>query len=147
MTLPTRDEMVERMARAICEACGLDWDAQADFMTSAGGGDDERCVYLHEAEAALTAIESVIPVSGILSGEMVVRQALDERMLKISTARARELLADEKELRFILESTLAVRFNLVRDLLTDRALLQEAKCPPPPTCHNRACKSSAGVAC
>lgn len=39
---------------------------------------------------------------------------------EISDERARELFCDERELRFILETTPEIRFKLVRSLLVDR---------------------------
>lgn len=70
MTLPTRDELIEKMVAAsrrvsdssVCKAL---CDGPHKHMV--------RCICREQADAALTAIESVIPVSGILSGEYVVR--------------------------------------------------------------------------
>lgn len=48
-------EMVERVARALCAHDELDWDAQADPMTS-GSGDDNQAAYLSAARAAIAAM-------------------------------------------------------------------------------------------
>jgi hypothetical protein len=50
------DAAVERMARAMCEAQGLDWDAQADAMRSGGGSDQEQDGYRAMARAAVAAL-------------------------------------------------------------------------------------------
>lgn len=47
--------IIERMARAMCEAQGFKWEDLTDFRRSPGGGDDERGYYLHAAQVALTA--------------------------------------------------------------------------------------------
>ena len=49
------EKMVEAGARAICEAQGLDWDAQISAMTSGGGDDNEQDGYREMARACLTA--------------------------------------------------------------------------------------------
>ena len=50
---------IEEVARAICGAQGLDWDAQADGMTSGGGGDNEQEGYIAMAVAAITAMRTM----------------------------------------------------------------------------------------
>jgi hypothetical protein len=59
---------VERVARAICEAQGLSWEAQACGLTSGGGGDEEQDGYREQARAAIAALarpaEPTIPVEG-----------------------------------------------------------------------------------
>ena len=47
----------EKIARAMCEADGHDWDAQTSPMTSSDGSDDGREYYFGHADAALSAIE------------------------------------------------------------------------------------------
>lgn len=47
---------IEEVARAICKAQGLDWDAQADGMTSGGGDGDEQQGYIEMAVAAIEAM-------------------------------------------------------------------------------------------
>ena len=49
-------EMVEIVARAICASQGLDWDAQANAMTSGAGDDDEQEGYREMARAAIEAM-------------------------------------------------------------------------------------------
>lgn len=48
--------MIEKVARALCEAQGFKWEDQADAMTNASGGDDERDHYLEQARAAIEAL-------------------------------------------------------------------------------------------
>jgi hypothetical protein len=50
------DELVEKVARAICTAQDLDWDAQADSQTSGAGADNEQEHYFHIARAALAIV-------------------------------------------------------------------------------------------
>ncbi len=45
----------EKVARAICEADGLVWAAQASPFTSGSGGNDQD-VYMHQADFALAAL-------------------------------------------------------------------------------------------
>lgn len=49
-------EMIERVARALCAADELDWDAQANGQTSGSGSDDEQQGYLDKARAAIEAM-------------------------------------------------------------------------------------------
>lgn len=79
MTSPS-DELIERVARAICECQGLNWAAQANFMTSGGGGENEQLGYLEMAQAALRAISP-----GLLDGSEVVmpRELTDEMGLSV----------------------------------------------------------------
>lgn len=49
------ESIVERVAKALCAADGMDWDAQSDPMTS-GNGDDNTIAYLHSARAAISAM-------------------------------------------------------------------------------------------
>jgi len=49
---PLSAELREGLARAICEATGLDWGAQKDPMTS-GGGDDDAEGFRDMADAAI----------------------------------------------------------------------------------------------
>lgn len=55
------DTTLERVARAICAAQGLDWDAQADAMTSANGSDNEQNGYRDMARAAVEALKEPSP--------------------------------------------------------------------------------------
>ena len=48
--------MKERIARAMCEADGLEWDDQLDPMKSSNGDDDGQQYYLAHATAALDAL-------------------------------------------------------------------------------------------
>ena len=48
-------DLREKVARALCEADGLDWHEQADFMRSASGGDDQQA-YLHAASVAIPLV-------------------------------------------------------------------------------------------
>lgn len=48
--------MIERVARALCEAEGMEWGAQASAMTSGSGGDNEQEYYLTQARAAIEAM-------------------------------------------------------------------------------------------
>lgn len=52
-------DMIERVARAICESQGLDWDAQASAMTSGSGSDDEQEGYRISARAAIEAMREL----------------------------------------------------------------------------------------
>lgn len=54
-------DMIEKVARALCAKDGLDWDAQADGMTSGGGGDDEQDGYREKATAAIEAMGDPTP--------------------------------------------------------------------------------------
>jgi hypothetical protein len=58
-------EMVERVARALCAHDELDWEAQADPMTS-GSGDDNQAAYLSAARAAIAAMRE--PTEAQLNG-------------------------------------------------------------------------------
>lgn len=53
----TDNPLVEAVAKAICASQGLDWDAQASFLTSAGGTGEEQEGFRDSATAALRAIE------------------------------------------------------------------------------------------
>lgn len=59
MTTPNTS-LVERMARAICEAEGLDWEAQSNPQTSGSGNDDTEH-YFEVAIAALKAMREPTP--------------------------------------------------------------------------------------
>lgn len=50
--------MVEKVARAICSVDGLDWDAQADAMTSGSGSSEEQQGYFDRARAAIEAMRT-----------------------------------------------------------------------------------------
>ena len=50
-------DMIEKMARAMCEADGFNWDDQLDPMRSANGDEDGQAYYLAHAKAALSALE------------------------------------------------------------------------------------------
>lgn len=50
------DELVERVAKAICEAEGLRWEDQSNPLNSGSGADDTEH-YLHVARAAIQAID------------------------------------------------------------------------------------------
>lgn len=52
-------EMIERVARAICESQDLDWDAQLSPMTSGSGADDEQEAYRVMARAAIEAMRGL----------------------------------------------------------------------------------------
>lgn len=58
---------VERVAIAICESLGLEWDAQASGMTSASGSDEEQEGFRLMARAAIEAMRDVgdIPITKI----------------------------------------------------------------------------------
>lgn len=64
MTNPT----LTQIARGICKARGLDWDAQANPMTSAGGGDDEQQGFIDDARAAVQALIANISEEMIEAG-------------------------------------------------------------------------------
>lgn len=49
-------EMIERVARAICQSQGLEWDKQSDPMTSASGSDGEQDGFREMASAAIRAM-------------------------------------------------------------------------------------------
>lgn len=73
----TRDELVEKMARAIChiEASHCDGCGQACERLRQCMGDTVPNGPIDSARAALAVIESIIPVGAILSGEAVVDAA------------------------------------------------------------------------
>ena len=60
-------DIAEIMARAMCTAQGLDWDAQSSFLTNANGDDDGQEFYHAAAQAALTALQE--------RGFVVIKQA------------------------------------------------------------------------
>jgi len=64
MTNPT----LTQIARGICKARGLDWDAQVNPMTSAGGGDDEQQGFIDDARAAVQALISNISEEMVEAG-------------------------------------------------------------------------------
>jgi hypothetical protein len=45
-----------RVAKALCEEQGFDWDKQKSFLTSASGGDNEQLFYISQARAAIRAM-------------------------------------------------------------------------------------------
>lgn len=49
-------KMVERMARAMCEADGFVWDDLTDFAKNASGSDNDQENYFAHALAALKAM-------------------------------------------------------------------------------------------
>lgn len=59
MTEPT--EMELRVAKALCEEQGFDWDKQKSFLTSASGGDNEQLFYISQARAAIRAMREPTP--------------------------------------------------------------------------------------
>ena len=53
----TRAELVEKVARGICEADGFTWEEAGNWFQSGSGSDDTEA-YLTQATAALAAIEA-----------------------------------------------------------------------------------------
>lgn len=51
------EELIEKIARAICEDEGFSWENQRNYSTSASGGDDETEHYFSAARAAIKAID------------------------------------------------------------------------------------------
>jgi hypothetical protein len=48
-------DVIEAVAKAICEGQGFVWDDQDSFLTSSNGDDDGKAPYLHDAEVAIQA--------------------------------------------------------------------------------------------
>jgi hypothetical protein len=67
------ERIVEAMARAICEATGLNWDDQASAQTSGGGSDEEQDGYREQAQAALTA---ALPMIAEVAGDVEIEAPL-----------------------------------------------------------------------
>ncbi len=79
------DKALEAAARAACQLRGLDWDAQADPMTSASGSDGEQEGMIDEARAAILAFLEAVEVTDSLAaalGETNIRTAGDPCRVK-----------------------------------------------------------------
>ena len=66
--------MKERIARAMCEADGLEWDDQLDPMKSSNGDDDGQQYYLAHATAALDALAEPTPEMAEAGGKFLSQQ-------------------------------------------------------------------------
>ena len=68
---------IERLARALCAADGLDWEAQANYATSAGGDDNEQERYYGYVRALLQELRN--PSEGMADkGEYVNSEWLND---------------------------------------------------------------------